>query len=434
MARASAFFSVLACMLIFAGCAVNPATGKSELALVPVSTSQEIALGQKEFPRAVQEMGGEYPDPQLHAYLNEVGTRVARQSQRPALPYEFEVVNDSTPNAFALPGGFIAITRGLLVDLDNEAELAAVLGHEVGHVAARHAVAGMQRGTLLNGALSVLSAATGDTSYGSLAERAGKLTADLIDKSYSRDQERQADRLGIDYMVRAKYNPEGAVQVQELFYRKLEGGAQPQWLRGLFRTHPFSRERMEDNRSYILSHYPQDLNRPDFGFGVEAFQTATAGLRKTREGYVLYDKARGLEKKGEDAKAVAVYLQAAAAAPDEALIRAGLGTAYLKAGDLNSAHRQLTLAVHEDGNYYYSRLGLGYVYLQKGQTGRALKELEASMKLLPTLSGEYLLAEGYEKSGQRQKALTLYRTVARSDAEGTLGRAAARRVRALEGK
>ena len=102
------------------GCAVNPATGRTELALIPVSTSQEIAIGEKTFPQAVQQMGGEYPDPRLAAYVNQVGQRLGRVSQRPDLPFQFKVVNDSTPNAFALPGGFIAITRGLLVNLDNE--------------------------------------------------------------------------------------------------------------------------------------------------------------------------------------------------------------------------------------------------------------------------------------------------------------------------
>ena len=139
-----------------AGCAVNPATGRTELALIPVSTSQEIAIGEKTFPQAVQQMGGEYPDARLAAYVNQVGLRLGRASQRPDLPYQFKVVNDSTPNAFALPGGFIAITRGLLINMDNEAQLAAILGHEIGHVTARHAVQGLQRGALLNVALSVL--------------------------------------------------------------------------------------------------------------------------------------------------------------------------------------------------------------------------------------------------------------------------------------
>jgi len=419
---------------LLVGCAVNPATGRMDLALIPVSTSQEIAVGQKTFPQAVQQMGGEYPDPRLAAYVNGVGLRLGRASQRPDLPYQFKVVNDSTPNAFALPGGYIAITRGLLVNLENEAQLASILGHEVGHVAARHAVQGIQRGALFDVALAVLSGVTGDTAYGPLAQQAGELSTALLDRSYSRDQEREADRLGIDYMVQTSFNPLGAVEVQEFFYRQLEGGAEPQWLSGLFRTHPFSKERMLDNSDYIHSRYPQSLTSPSYVLRPETLLSATERLRQSRKGYDLYDEARKLEASGELSRAVALYLQAAAAAPDESLILTGLGMAYLKAEDAASARLHLARAVKLDGNYFLSRMGYGYALLQKGENEGAVRELEVSMKLLPTLQGGYLLAEGYEKTGRRQEAAELYRAVADADPGGKLGAAAAERARALEGR
>jgi len=428
------FLLALPFLATLAGCAVNPATGRTELALIPVSTAEEIALGQKTFPQAVQQMGGEYPDPRLAAYVNGVGQRLGRASQRPDLPYQFKVVNDSTPNAFALPGGCIAITRGLLVNLENEAQLASILGHEVGHVAARHAVQGIQRGALFNIALSVLSGVTGDTAYGPMAQQAGELSAALLDLSYSRDQEREADRLGIDYMVQTSFNPQGAVQVQEFFYRKLEGGAEPAWLHGLFRTHPFSKERMLDNGAYIQSRYPQSLQNPSYVLRPEALLSATGHLRQARKGYELYDEGRRLEAAGDLSQAVAVYLQAAAAAPDESLILTGLGMAYLKSEDAASARLHLARAVKLDGSYYLSRMGYGYALLQKGDNPGAVRELEASMKLLPTLQGGYLLAEGYEKTGRRQEATELYRAVAEADPGGKLGSAAAARLRALEGQ
>jgi len=418
-------------LMLLTGCAVNPATGRMDLVLVPVSTSEEIAIGEKTFPQAVQQMGAEYPDANLAAYVNQVGLRLARTSQRPELPYQFKVVNDSTPNAFALPGGFIAITRGLLVDMDNEAQLAAILGHEIGHVTARHAVQGIQRGALFNVALSVLSGVTGNTAYGPVAQQAGELSAALLDRSYSRDQERESDLLGIDYMVQASYNPQGAVQVQEFFYRQIEGGAQPMWLAGLFRTHPFSKERMLANEEYIRSQYSQTLSNPNYVLRPDAFQTAIAQLKKSRKGYELYDEAQKMEAEGNLSRAVNVYLQAAAAAPDESLILTGLGMAYLKAEDTSSARLHLSRAVQLYGNYYLSHLGLGYALLQKGDNPGAVRELEASMKLLPTLQGGYLLAEGYEKTGQPQKARDLYSAVAQADPNGKLGVSAAERARAL---
>ncbi|AMV71839.1 M48 family metallopeptidase [Desulfuromonas carbonis] len=427
------FLSGLAVLLLLAGgCAVNPVTGRSELALMQVSDQEEIALGEKAFPQATQTMGGEVNDPQLQAYVNRVGLSVARVSQRPGLPYSFTVVNDSSPNAFALPGGKIAITRGLLVNMDNEAQLAAILGHEVGHVNARDSVQGMQRGMLLNLGLGLLSGATDQSGYGPLAQQAGSLAAGLLDKSYSRDQERAADTLGIDYMVKAGYNPVGAVQVQDFFYRKLEGGGEPQWLSGLFRTHPFSKERLIANQQYIATTYPTPGRNARIAS--ESFQQAIAGLKKSQEGYALYDQAREQQAQGQTGKAIATYLQAAAKAPDEALILTGLGMAYLDADDLNSARMNLARAVRLDGNYYYSRLGLGYTYLQLKQVSQALPELEQSLKLMPSLQGAYLLAEGYDQSGQAQKALALYQEVAKADPQGKLGQAVATRVTALQGK
>jgi len=419
---------LLALGLMMAGCAVNPATGKKELALFQVSTGQEIVIGEKAFPQAVQQLGGEYPDEELNAYVDRVGQRLGRLSQRPDLPYRFRVVNDSTPNAFALPGGFIAITRGLLVHLENEAQLASVLGHEVGHVAARHSVQGLQRGALFDLALGVLSNVTADTSYGALAQQAGQMTAGLLEMSYSREQEREADLLGIDYMVRSGYDPQGAVQVQEFFYRTLEGGAEPMWLAGLFRSHPFSRERMEDNEAYIRANYPQSAG---LNFGAQAFQLAIAPLTKVQPGYQLYDEARRLESEGDLSAAISTYLRAADRAPEESLILTALGLAYLKAGDVGSARLHLSKAVRLDGDYYQSRMGYGYALLELERTGEAVPQLEKSMELLPTLQGAYLLATGYEKTGRTGEARQLYQAVVEADSQGRLGQAAAARLDTL---
>jgi predicted Zn-dependent protease len=426
-------FAALA-LLFVSGCAVNPVTGRQELALFSISASQEVKLGQEAFPKAVQQMGGEYDDPTLAAYVNGVGSRLAKVAERPELPYEFKVLNDSTPNAFALPGGFVAITRGLLVNLENEAQLAAVLGHEIGHVTARDSVQGMQRGALLNLGLSVLSAATGSSGYGTLTQQAGQLAAGLLDNSFSREQERQADRLGVDYMVRAGYNPRGSVQLQEFFYRTVEGGAEPMWLTGLFRTHPFSKERMQDLRAYIAERYLLQQNDPRFIFNEQPFQRAIADLKKTSEGYELYDKAREQEAGGDVSGAIATYLQAAVKAPDQALILTRLGMAYLHTGDVRAARPHLVRAVQLDDGYYLSRLGLGMVYLELDDVPGAVGHLEKSMDLLPTDRGGYLLALGYEKQGRTAEAIDLYRQVAKASPDSKVGQAAAQKVAELQSR
>ena len=142
---------LIALPLLFAGCAVNPVTGKNEIAFV--SETQELAIGAKNYGPYRQAQGGDYAvEPELTRYVQSVGDRLARVSDR-KLPYEFQVLNESSPNAWALPGGKIAINRGLLVELQSEAELAAVLAHEIVHAAARHSAQSMERGVFLQGAL-----------------------------------------------------------------------------------------------------------------------------------------------------------------------------------------------------------------------------------------------------------------------------------------
>jgi len=425
------FKSLLPLVVLFllAGCAANPVTGRQELALVAVSTQEEVDLGQKTYPKVLQKMGGSFQDPELDQYLRQVGMSLARVSHRSELPYQFKIVNDSTPNAFALPGGPIAISRGLLVGLDNEAQLASIIGHEIGHVTARHAVQGMQRGTMLGLGLSVLSGATSNSAYGGLTQQAGQLAASLINNTYSREQESESDRLGIDYMVKAGFNPLGAVQVQAYFYNQIEKGADPNWLTGLFRTHPFSKERMLANEQYVRSRYVQELKT--LPFNREEFQQATLRVRQLEPGYEMYEQGREQEAKGDLRGAIATYLNAAALAPDQALIMTGLGMAYLKADDLQSARHHLERALQLDPGYYQSHMGLGYIYLEQGQTEHAVTQLQQSMELLPTGQGAFLLAEGFAKQGKKQQAYELYQQVAKADPNGQLGKAAAARALAL---
>lgn len=422
--------TLLVAVSVLAGCAVNPVTGRSELAIYEMSEKEEIDIGQKAFPSAIQQMQGEVDDPALQAYVGKVGKKLAAVSHRPQLPYRFAVVNDSTPNAFAMPGGAIAITRGLLVGMENEAQLAAVLGHEIAHVTARHAAQGIQRGMLLNLGVTILGEAAGG--YGVLARQGGQLAATLIDNSYSREQETESDRLGIDYMVRAGYNPQGSVQLQE-FLLKQSGENDPAWIAGLFRTHPFSKDRMIANQAYIQSRYAAALHDSSYAMAPEAFRSATAGLRKSAKAYELYDQGQQEERRKNFGRAVELYRQATQAAPNQALLQSALGTALLRQGKPAEARPYLAKAVALDGNYFESRLGLGYVLAQQKEWAGAIRELTRSMELMPTLEGGYWLAEAHEQGGDRRQAFTLYKQVAAADPNGRLGRDAALRARRLGG-
>ena len=152
---------------VLSGCATNPVTGKSEISLV--SESWELKTGAQNYLPARQSQGGDYvADPQVQAYVQEVGNKLAAVSDRD-LPYEFAVINNSVPNAWAMPGGKIAINRGLLTELGSEAELAAVLGHEIVHAAAKHSAQAVQRGVMLQAAVLATGIATKDSDYGQVA-------------------------------------------------------------------------------------------------------------------------------------------------------------------------------------------------------------------------------------------------------------------------
>jgi predicted Zn-dependent protease len=192
-------FALLAVLAV--GCATNPVTGKKELAMI--SEEQELALG-RQTDQQVEASIGLYPDADLTAYVARVGKDLASRSERPELPWSFEVVDDPAVNAFALPGGYIYVTRGLLAHLGSEAELAAVLGHEIGHVTARHSVSQISKQQLAGLALGVGMILSPEIrQYGDLAQTG----LGLLFLKYGRDDERQSDELGLEYMMKAGYDP-----------------------------------------------------------------------------------------------------------------------------------------------------------------------------------------------------------------------------------
>lgn len=220
-----------------AGCAVNPVSGERELALV--SESQEIEIGRQSAVAAESQLGL-VDDPQLQDYVQRLGTRLAGASERPSLPWTFRVVDDPMPNAFAAPGGYIFVTRGLLALMGNEAEFVSVLGHEIGHVTARHAVSRMSQQQLAQIGLGVGSMVSPTVAkWGDIA--AGGLQVLFL--SYGRDDERQADDLGYGYALAQNYDVREMVNVFAALQNsaKLAGQSPvPSWLS----SHPYPAERI----------------------------------------------------------------------------------------------------------------------------------------------------------------------------------------------
>jgi predicted Zn-dependent protease len=232
-----------ALLVVVAACAVNPATGEREFSLV--SEAQEIQMGREADPQITASLGL-VDDPALQAYVSDLGLRLAAVSERPNLPWSFKVVDDPIVNAFALPGGFIYVTRGILVQFDSEAELAGVLGHEIGHVTARHSASQMSRQQLQQLGLGVgMIFSETVREYGGLAAAGFQ----LMNLSYSRGDETQSDELGLRYISRLEYDPEAMIGVFEML-ADVGGGGEgriPEWQL----THPYPENREANIRQEI---------------------------------------------------------------------------------------------------------------------------------------------------------------------------------------
>ncbi len=252
--------SALAAAGFVIGCAVDPVTGKKQFILV--SEDQEIQIDKQYSPFQFSADFGPVQDSKLNAYIDGIGQKMAARTHRPHMPYSFRVVNATYINAYAFPGGSIAVTRGILLKLENEAELAGLLGHELGHVNARHSAEQMSKGQLSQAIVGGLSAVAGTQgeAYGELAQQLGSISAGALLASYSRDNEREADALGMAYMVDNGYGVNGFVGLMEMLNSLSKHKASAAEL--LFATHPMSDERYQTAVKEAGSTYQAARNKP----------------------------------------------------------------------------------------------------------------------------------------------------------------------------
>ena len=263
--------TLLAVLVTVGGCATNPVTGGHDI--VTMSEAKEIELGRKMHPQILQQYG-RYDDEAVQQYVNDVGQRIARSSHRPNLQYTFTVLDSNDVNAFALPGGYVYITRGIMAYLNNEAQLAAVLGHEIGHVTARHAVRQQTGATAAGVGAAVVGILTGSPDLYNVASAAGG----ALISGYGRDMELEADKLGAEYLNRIGFQPEAMIDVvrllknQEMLEVQMarQENRKPRIYHGVFASHPDNDTRLHevvkeahkinvteqrpDNRDVYLSH------------------------------------------------------------------------------------------------------------------------------------------------------------------------------------
>lgn len=388
------------------GCAVNPVTGKKEIALM--SESAEISTGNKQYLPSRQMQGGDYTvHSEVIQYVQQVGNRLATVSDR-KLPYEFSVINDSTPNAWALPGGKIAINRGLLTELNSEAELAAVLSHEIIHAAARHGAKGMERGLLLQGAVLAAGVASQNSEYSALAVGGAGIAGQLITTKYSRSAELESDQYGMKYMSKAGYDPRAAIDLQQTFVRLFEGRSSG-WISGLFASHPPSPERVEANRKTA------ELLPTGGEIGRERYQAVTAMLRKDHEAYQAFDAGRKALNDGDIDLALALAQKALKLQPREALFHSLRGDIRFKQKRYQDAITNYDRALQRNDHYFHYYLQRGLAELKLNQTSSANSDLKRSLDLLPTAPALNALGQLALADGDRSGAKSYFSTAAESN-------------------
>lgn len=373
-------------LLLPVSCAINPVTGERELMLI--SESQELAIGREAAPSLEWEFGGRYHDRELELYLEDIVKRIWRNSERSHLPVKFYIQNTSIPNAFALPG-YVTITRGLLSGLENEAQFVAVMGHEIGHVMARHTAQRLSRVTLQRLGMAIGAEALAGKSRGETLLTLGAIGSSLLLLKYDRDQELQADRLGVRYMARLGYDPAEALKahkkvemlVKEYLKRTGKSPANGGFITELFSTHPRTEMRLKEIQA-MIKELPPYLIKGDGKFR-ERFQAAVKNIRKINEVYFIYDEAESYYRKKRLQMAEERLNKAIRLNDRQPPFYNLLGFIRLRQKNISDAERLFRKALSIDAGYQPSIYGLGLVSYFRGNYSHAISEFRRSLELYP---------------------------------------------------
>ena len=380
-----------------AGCARSPVTGKPQLMLV--SEEEEIQVDKQYSPLQFSSDYGTVRDKALSEYVSDVGKSMSSRTHRPKMPYSFRVVNATYVNAYAFPGGSIACTRGILLDLDNEAQLAALLGHELGHVNARHTAQQMSKGSITQvfvGGLSVLAGVAGG-GLGQVAAQLGTIGAGALLASYSRDNEREADALGMEYMVKAGYDPKGMVGLMDML-RSLNK-SKPSAIELMFSTHPMSDERYATAVKRAKEDYPKAASLPVYR---ERYMDNTERLRAQKEAIEEMQKGEQLMAKEKFKEAESHFRKALREAPEDYAGLVMMATCQLVQKDyregLRYAEEAQSVYPREAQAHHLS----GFAKMQTKDYEGAYQEFSTCEKLLPA-NPNSIFFKGYALEGMRNR-------------------------------
>ncbi|MFN4326733.1 MAG: M48 family metalloprotease [Azonexus sp.] len=405
------------------GCATSPVGGGS--ILVGMSEDEEKAVDRKVAPQQFSQDLGPVQDAPLNQYLGDVGRRLHTQSHRPQMPYSYRVLNANYVNAYTFPGGAMGVTRGILVDLNDEAELAALLGHELGHVNARHAAQRQGQAMVASVAATGINIIGSAAGFGGLTDLGTQLGASALLSSYSRDNEREADALGQEYMVRAGYPASGMVGLQQLLVDQEKES--PGMLQTMFSTHPMSRERRDTARQLADTRYAASNGRDK---GRERFMDNTAALRRIKPTIAACQKAELAMSRKDYGKAEEGFRTALRATPRDyaanVLLAKCLSAQGKDAQALEYARAATTIYPQEA----QAQKLVGVLALAQKDPGAAYEHLDRYDRLLPGDAGvTFLKGVSLEGMGRRQDAANQYAAYLKRTQKGQAAEYAYSRLR-----
>ena len=388
-------------VILFLSCAevYDPLTGKKVFTILP--TEEEIAIGKKLVPQAITEFEGQYPDREVREYIREVGLSIAKRTPR-KLPYEFFIVNSSVINAFALPGGKVFITRGILLLFDEECELAGVLGHELGHVNARHHARFLEKQMGLSLLLQIGALILGEeTPTKRLILRLAEIGANLLSLKFSRDQEREADRLGVRFAARAGYDPRCMIKVFEKL-KKQEKERPPEWLS----THPLPENRIKEVAALIrMLGIPKNLKRNS-----EEFKRIKEKLLMTEKSYEVFEEGKRLFYKNRKFEAFKKFEEAIRIYPRNQIALSYIAYLYATQGNPELALKYSERVINIDPLLLWGWYVKGISLFELNRYEESIRALERAKRLVETYGGiYYYLGRNYEALGYVRKAIENYR-------------------------
>ncbi len=409
---------------VLCGCATNPVTGRLQFMLV--TEDGEVNLDQENSAHQFSADFGAVQDDALNRYISSVGKDLASRSHRPDMPYTFRGLNAVYVNAYTFPAGSIGLTRGMLLNLESEAELAAVLSHEIGHVCYRHVSEGLSNGMLAMAAVGLATVYVGSQyeEYEALTAGLGMIASGALLAHYSRANEREADELGLKYMTAGGYNPDGMIGLMDML-RNLSR-EKPNIIELMFATHPMSEERYQTAVEDVGTKYQWAADYPSHR---ERYMDHTAGVRAIKG--AIEQMQNGLKEmnRGELDSAVTIFQGALKQAPDDYACLLMLARCRLAQKRWSEAerHAEDAKAVYPREPQAYQVAGMAKVYNRRCEPAYA--DFCHYEQVLPG-NPNTVFFKGFslECMGRREQSARQYRAFLKVVRQGEYARHAHRRL------